>query len=216
MRALQGHVHNQVADTYLLQFVLPLQDDRHAALRAPQARGSFPTLVSKEGFIGFGLPVLALGLGSRRPAWPPGLGPWSLVPGSASRSTVRRSPSPRQYDIRTQKHTRTYPYLRILKTFSGLPVTYVRTYQISSWGRAYNSGLVDSTHFCLADEAVKEKTITQRCSMYVRTYLFLFGLKNQLKEARGQEAPTPLDTDQLSSCSYYCLSPGGFPWHRVE
>ena len=128
LRALQGHVHNQVADTYLLQFVLPLQDDRHAALRAPQARGSFPTLVSKEGFIGFGLPVLALGLGSRRPAWPPGLGPWSLVPGSASRSTVRRSPSPRQYDIRTQKHIRTYPYLRILKTFSGLPVTYVRTY----------------------------------------------------------------------------------------
>ena len=85
----------------------------------------------------------------------------------------------------------------------------LRTYQVSSWGRAYNSGLVDSTHFCLADEAVKEKTITQRCSMYVRTYLFLFGLKNQLKEARGQEAPTPLDTDQLSSCSYYCLSPGG-------
>ena len=28
--------------------------------------------------------------------------------------------------------------------------------------------------------------------MYVRTYLFLFGLKNQLKEARGQEAPTPV------------------------
>ena len=92
----------------------------------------------------------------------------------------------------------------------------LRTYQVSSWGRGYNSGLVDSTHFCLADEAVKEKTITQRWSMYVRMYLFLFGLKNQLKEARGQEAPTPLDTDQLSSCSYYCLSPGGVPWHRVE
>ena len=41
----------------------------------------------------------------------------------------------------------------------------------------------------------------------VRTYFYLG--KKQFKEARGQEAPTPLDTDQLSSCSYYCLSRGG-------
>ena len=174
MRALQGHVHNQVADTYLLQFVLPLQDDRHAALRAPQARGgSFPTLVSKEGFIGFGLPVLALGLGSRRPAWPPGLGPWSLVPGSASRSTVRRSPSPRQYDIRTQKHTRTYPYLRILKTFSGLPVTYVRTHYLHVVGHTI-LGLWSQPTFGWQMKPSKRRQLRRdvQCTS-VRTYFYL-------------------------------------------
>ena len=129
-------------------------------------------------------------------------GPWSQV-----RPHVRLSEGHRPPDKKTYGPRNIYPYLRILKTFSGFPVTYVRTCEVSSRCRAYSSGPVVSTRFCLADEAFKEKTITQRCSMYVCP--FLFGLKNQLKEARGHEAPTPLVTDQLSSCSYYCLSRGG-------
>ena len=118
----------------------------------------------------------------------------------------------------TDPETYTYPYLRILKTFSGLPVTYVRTYQVSSWGRAYNSGLVDSTHFCLADEAVKEKTITQRCSMYVRPYVLIsIWAKKPAQRSAGTRGAHPIRYRSAFQLFVLLPIPGGcFPWHRVE
>lgn len=119
-------------------------------------------------------------------------GPWSQVRPHVRLSEGHRPPDNTTYGPRNI-YVSVPPDTQNVLRFARNLRTYVRTKYVSSWGRAYNSGLVDSTHFCLADEAVKEKTITQRCSMYIRPYVLIsIWAKKPAQRSAGTRGAHPI------------------------